>query len=416
MVRLTEVIAPHFYGVHRAIMRREYETYRLKGGRGSCKSSFIAGEVVQLIMKFPMIDAIVFMKHQNRLRNGAYALYMTAVERLGVAHLFEFKLSPMHCTYLPTGQTIWFYGLDSADKTKGYSPSSKDRYFGITHFEELDQFEGYSEVRTARASCQRGGDIGWNFECYNPPRNAAHWVNKLSEQDKGSKLVLIHHSDYRSVPKEWLGKIFLAAVEALKETDYDEYSWMYLGIVTGLKGRVFAKFREESMTDEQIEFLKNDGFYPGFDWGWIAPSVFVAVHYDEDTRTVTFLYEKVWTQTSVEDIASDILGSGYGNCIVQIDGAIPENTGRFLATGLMVETASKYNRDASFQWLENKNIRADPERCPYVCGEFEEYEREFDEVTQEYIDEYPKGKDHGIDATRYALIPYISAYGDPLMD
>lgn len=414
MIKLSEVVAPHFYSVHRAIMSCSYDTYRLKGGRGSGKSSFIAEEVVQLVIKNPSIDAIVFMKHQNRLRNGAFALYSTAVERLGVSHLFEFKLSPMHCTYVPTGQTIWFYGLDSAEKTKGYSPSSKDRYFAITHFEELDQFDGYAEVRTARASCQRGGNLGWNFECFNPPRNSAHWVNVLCEKESDSESVLIHHSDYRGVPENWLGTIFLNAINELKRIDYEEYEWMYLGIVTGLKGRVFSKFREEILTDEQVEFLKNDGYYPGFDWGWVAPSVFVAVHYDEDSRTVTFLYEKSWTETSVEEIAMDIRESGYGDCVVQIDGAIPENTERFLYTGLVVEAANKYNRDASFQWLENKNIVADPNRCPLVCEEFKTYERDFDEVTQEYIDEYPKGNDHGIDATRYALIPYIEMYGDPL--
>ena len=65
-VDLKSVMAPCFYGVHNSVMKHEYDIYRLKGGRGSAKSSYIAGEVFNLIIRYPFACATVFMKQQNR--------------------------------------------------------------------------------------------------------------------------------------------------------------------------------------------------------------------------------------------------------------------------------------------------------------------------------------------------------------
>ena len=70
-INLSKVIAPCFYGVHKAVLNHEYDIYRLKGGRGSTKSSFISAEVYNLLLKYPFACAVVFMKQQNRLRTGA---------------------------------------------------------------------------------------------------------------------------------------------------------------------------------------------------------------------------------------------------------------------------------------------------------------------------------------------------------
>ena len=51
-VNLSNVMAPCFYSVHKAVLNHEYDIYRLKGGRGSTKSSFIAGEVYNLLLQY----------------------------------------------------------------------------------------------------------------------------------------------------------------------------------------------------------------------------------------------------------------------------------------------------------------------------------------------------------------------------
>ena len=52
-VRLSDVVAPHFYALHRDSMRHGHTYYWLEGGRGSTKSSEISLEIPQLLIKNP---------------------------------------------------------------------------------------------------------------------------------------------------------------------------------------------------------------------------------------------------------------------------------------------------------------------------------------------------------------------------
>ena len=94
-INLSNIIAPCFNNVHKAVMNHDYNIYRLKGGRGSTKSSFASAEVYNLILRYPFACAAVFMKQGNRLRKGAYAQYMETAIRMGIDKYFNFCLSPM---------------------------------------------------------------------------------------------------------------------------------------------------------------------------------------------------------------------------------------------------------------------------------------------------------------------------------
>lgn len=60
-----------------------------------------------------------------------------------------------------TGQVILFRGLDDPMKIK--SIKAPRGYFGVTWFEEADQFSGMKEIRSVLQSARRGGDLYWNF-------------------------------------------------------------------------------------------------------------------------------------------------------------------------------------------------------------------------------------------------------------
>lgn len=69
-VRLTDIIAPSFYEVHRDVCAGQHTHYVLKGGRGSTKSSYISLEIVCGIIKNPDAHAIVFRKIADTLRDS----------------------------------------------------------------------------------------------------------------------------------------------------------------------------------------------------------------------------------------------------------------------------------------------------------------------------------------------------------
>ena len=53
-MRLSELIAPAFYGVHADMRAGRHEEYFLKGGRGSAKSSFAAIELLLHLLRAPI--------------------------------------------------------------------------------------------------------------------------------------------------------------------------------------------------------------------------------------------------------------------------------------------------------------------------------------------------------------------------
>ena len=92
-IRLSECIAPAFYGLHADLRAGKYAEYFLKGGRGSGKSSFVSLEIVLGLLKNPEANAIVFRRVGATLRESAYEQLRWAIETLGLADLFEFRLS-----------------------------------------------------------------------------------------------------------------------------------------------------------------------------------------------------------------------------------------------------------------------------------------------------------------------------------
>lgn len=159
-------MASVFAGVWRSIKAHEFTHYWFKGGRNSTKSSFISIAIVLLIMLNPEANAVVLRKVGNTLRTSVYEQIGWACDVLGVAHLFDFGLSPMEVTYRPTGQVIRFVGCDKPKKLK--SAKFRTGYCAVVWFEEVDEFDGMDEVRSVLATFLRGGDVFWVFYSYNP--------------------------------------------------------------------------------------------------------------------------------------------------------------------------------------------------------------------------------------------------------
>ena len=196
-------MASVFAGVWRSIKAHEFTHYWFKGGRNSTKSSFISIAIVLLIMLNPEANAVVLRKVGNTLRTSVYEQIGWACDVLGVAHLFDFGLSPMEVTYRPTGQVIRFVGCDKPKKLK--SAKFRTGYCAVVWFEEVDEFDGMDEVRSVLATFLRGGDMFWVFYSYNPPRSARNWVNKEArdlEAHPGEDGRFICHTTYLDVIDE----------------------------------------------------------------------------------------------------------------------------------------------------------------------------------------------------------------------
>ena len=177
-VRLKEKIPGVFWPVHQAIRRGEVTEVVAKGGRGSGKSSYLSMELVWQLLRHPDCHAVVLRKVGGTLRNSVYNQIVWAIGELGCAGYFRCTVSPMECTYLPTGQKILFFGTDDPGKLK--SLKLPFGAVGICWFEELDQFDGPEEVRNVEQTVLRGGSWTLTLKSFNPPAMARSWANRYA--------------------------------------------------------------------------------------------------------------------------------------------------------------------------------------------------------------------------------------------
>ena len=144
MCKISEIISPAFFDAHRAIRTGDVDEVLAKGGRGSAKSSWISIELILMLLRHPDCHAVVLRKVDKTVRRSVYAQICWAIRTLGLSSKFTFSTSPAECVYKPTGQSIFFTGLDDPDKVK--SIKVPFGYIGILWFEELDQFAGPEAV------------------------------------------------------------------------------------------------------------------------------------------------------------------------------------------------------------------------------------------------------------------------------
>lgn len=398
--KLSKVIAPQFREVHRAIKGGLQEAV-CKGGRGGCKSSYCGVELVLQLLQHPDCHAVVLRKVANTLRTSVYAQICWAIAELGLIRKFRCTVSPMECTYLPTGQKVLFFGLDDPGKLK--SIKVPFGYIGIAWFEELDQFSGQEEIRNVEQSLFRGGSFSLALKSFNPPAMARNWANQYAVESKPGKLV--HHSTYLDVPADWLGPRFLIDAEHLKATNDTAYRHEYLGEVVGCGTAVFENIKADTLTDKQLDTF--DRRMHGVDWGWYPdPWAFNSVHYDAARRTL-YIYDEATRKRTANKDTAEIIRDRIGSERVTADSAEPKSIGDYKSYGLLCKGAEKGpgSVEYSHKWLQSLTaIVIDPERCPDTYKEFSEYEYERDKDGT-VLPGYPDVNNHHIDAVRYATEP-----------
>lgn len=399
-IRLSEILAPSFRDVHRALKAGEANQFVLKGGRGSTKSSFVSIEMILQLIKYPDIHAVVMRKVANTMRTTVFAQYVWAYTTLGLYDKFKATVSPMEIIYKPTGQKIMFFGADDPGKIK--SIKVPFGYIGLLHLEEIDQFSGAEEVRNIEQSVLRGGAVSIEFKSFNPPKTMMNWANKYCMLEKPGQM--IHSSDYRSVPRDWLGDRFINDAEYLKSVNPSAYEHEYLGIPNGNGGMVFDNVSAEEITDEEIK--RFDRVLNGLDWGYYPdPWAFNRMHFDSARRTL-YIFDELQAQKKGNRETADMLiahGITYADRITA-DSAEPKSVGDYKAYGLDCRGAAKGpgSIEYSMKWLQSLvKIVIDPKRCPHTFEEFTTYEYERNK-DGEVISGYPDGNNHHIDACRYA--------------
>lgn len=408
-MKLSEALAPAFWSLHRDIQQHGHTFYWLKGGRGSGKSSFISLEILLVLLRHKDRHAVILRKVGRSLKTSVYAQIQWAIERLGLMDtgLFICKKSPLEIIYRPTGQILYFFGVDDPMKIKSIKPPNG--YIGIVWLEEADQFLGMDEIRNLNQSLLRGGKEYIEFVSFNPPKSRDHWINAELFVDDAARLV--HASTYRDMPVAWLGEQFFLEAEKLKAHNERAYRHEYLGEATGTGGAVFENVADRRMTDAGIAAFGR--VYHGLDFGFaVDPLAFLSCAYDRKREDV-YIFEEIYEQRLSNSRATARIRPLAGQNVIYADSAEPKSIAEMKGLGLRIFGARK-GRDSvahGIKWLQDRaHIYIDKVRCPHTYREFVTYAYERNREGQ-FISAYPDRNNHTIDAARYALGEVMRAGG-----
>lgn len=401
-------IAKSFIDVNRMIDDRDYREYYFEGGRGSTKSSFISEKIIELLENNSNMCAVVLRKVKDTLKDSVFTQLEWAIDTLsetyiGIKDRWKLTKSPLEITNIITGQKIYFRGADDYGKIKSLK-TPKGMYVGITWYEEFDQFAGMEEVRKINQSLVRGGEDFIQFYSYNTPASMMHFVNVEKIIPKESRLV--HLSDYRDVPKKWLGQAFIDEANYLLSVNERLYQNEYLGLMTGTGGNVFENVELRDITDEEIKTYEY--LYQGMDFGWFPdPLAWTKMCYNPSQRTLYIFDEFVVNKMSNQNVWTHLVNEKgvINEDIITADSSEPKSIGDFKSYGSTMRGAEKGagSVDYSMKWLSSLfKIVIDPKRCPVSAHEFSTYEFQKDKDGN-FISGYVDADNHCIDSVRYAL-------------
>lgn len=432
-ISLKDCIIPMYDDVLQDILEHRHTHYVFPGGRGSTKSSFVGGiDIPLLIMQNPLCHAVCFRKVANTIQTSIFSQVIWGLYKMGIDHLFRIpKTYSTPIMYLPTGQKIYFMGLDDPMKVKSIKPEFG--YIGITWFEELDQYSGENELRTVTQSTMRGGDKFWDFRTFNPPISKNNWANEYTEDCETYREdnTLVVRNTYLDVPEDWLGQEFINEAEDLKAINPKAYIHEYMGVAVGTGGDVFQNVADMDMNEPvpRYDIYGNtiavvpkwqtfDHIYNGIDWGFARdPFQFVKCHFDAKHLDL-YIFDEYRTSRTRNKVVFDILYEEKKKItkeeLVVADSAEEKSVMDFKAYGAFIRGAVKGPDSVRYgiKWLQGLNhIYIDKRRCPHTFREFTQYEYEQDKDGN-FISAYPDADNHSIDAVRYAMEKYANRRGN----
>ena len=252
--------------------------YRVvKGSRASKKSKTTALNVIYRMMQYPLANTLVVRKTANTLRDSCFSDLKWACNRLKVSHLWSFNVSPLSATYKPTGQQVFFRGLDDPLKLASIScPVGVICWAWLEEAYEIDNEEDFDLIDDVIRGDVPPGYFKQITLTFNP-WTASSWI-KRRFFDTQSDDVLAMTTTYKC--NEWLDEADLRRFEVMREQNPTRYKVAGLG-EWGIDGEAFfeewrddeAHYKDHRWTHviEPFEIPPDWKIYRGFDFGYARP-------------------------------------------------------------------------------------------------------------------------------------------------
>ena len=376
-----------------------------KGSRASKKSKTTALRFIYNMMKFSGANTLVIRKTYRTLKDSCFTELKWAVHRLGVDQWWKFTESPLEATYLPTGQKIYFRGLD--DPLKVTSVTVDVGCLCWMWIEEAYEIMSEDDFNTLDESI-RGEvpeglfkQIVFTFN----PWNERHWIKKRFFDAKADPDILAITTNYMC--NEWLDNADKKVFETMKIRNPRRYQVAGLGEWGIVDGLVYENWKEQEFKLEDIKECKS-AF--GLDFGYTNdPSAFFVGFLDLENKKLYVWDEFYEKGLSNRKIYEKITSMGYQKERITADSAEPKSIDEIKTLGIRRIIGAKKGKDSvnnGIQWIQDLEIVIHP-RCVNFITEINNYTWGSDKFGNRLnvpIDDF----NHLMDAMRYALEEYIT--------
>ena len=358
------------------------------GGRGSGKSHFFAGSLIERALLQPGLRAVCIREVQKSLEQSVKRLLEDKIQALGVGSMFGVLEREIRT---PGNGLIIFQGMQNHTA------------------ESLKSLEGYdlAWVEEAQSLSQRSLDLlrptirkegselwfSWN------PNSEKDPIDVLLRGDKpfpGSVVVEANWSD-----NPWFDGVLRNEKDWDLRRDPDKYAHIWGGgYLRNSEARVFRNWKVE-----EFETPANARFYFGADWGFsVDPTVLVRCFVEGRTLYVDHEAYEIGCEIDKTPALFDKI-PGSRKWPIRGDSSRPDTISYMKRYGfpkLTEATKGPGSVEDGVEFLKSYDIVVHP-RCRHTADELTLYSFKVDKQTDEVLPVLEDKNNHVIDSLRYAV-------------
>ena len=381
--------------------------YRVcKGSRASKKSKTTALWYIYNIMKYKNANLLVVRKTYRTLKDSCYTELKWAIHRLGVDAFFNCTQAPLEITYIPTGQKIYFRGLDDPLKVTSITVDVGSLcWLWIEEAYEINSEADFDMLNESiRGEVQ--GDLFKQITLTFNPWNDRHWLKARFFDNPDSDTLAIT-TNYTC--NEWLDEADLQVFETMKEKNPRRYQVAGLGNWGIVDGLVYENWKEQEFNVEDVRTNATTSVF-GLDFGYTNdPSALFCGILDVKAKKLWVFDEMYEKALSNKDIYNNIVNMGFVKEQIIADCAEPKSIDELKYYGIRRIQGAKKGKDSinnGIQWIQELEIIVHP-RCVNFLTEISNYQWDSDKFGNK-VNKPIDCFNHLMDAMRYALEKYIT--------
>ena len=406
-MRISKIYLPDIVGKGYREFWNYTGRYRVcKGSRASKKSKTTALNFIYRMMKYPGSNLLVVRKTYRTLKDSCFTELKWAIARLGVTNNWECKESPLEITYKPTGQKIYFRGLDDPVKVTSITVDIGSlNFMWVEEAYEISKEDDFNILdESIRGQVTEGlfKQITLTFN----PWNEHHWIKKRFFDAEPDPDILAITTNYMC--NEWLDAADKKVFETMKRNNPRRYQVAGLGNWGIVEGLIFDNVEERTFDYTSDSFKKE---HPdlisafGLDFGFTNdPTALFCGLVDLRAREI-FVFDELYQKgLTNRQIADRVTSMGYGKSMIRADSAEPKSIVELQELGLSKVRRARKGKDSinnGIQKIQDFKIIVHP-RCVNFITEINNYtwdEDRFGNKINKPIDDF----NHLMDAMRYAM-------------